>query len=222
MSTQETASQATRERDRQWGLAKKAPLLKTVRSGKYGLPQQTVQRFKYCEVLGLSIVSGAATYVIRANDLFDPNSTGAGHQPYGFDQWMTFYNHFVVTKSYLRVSFPSGLAADYVIVASTDDDGSTSLDVNRQIEKTNSRMVCGTPSAAQIPPLQLGWKSSDYFGKDVMANTELHGTSSASPTEQTNYIISWYDRAGATNTMTVVIQVWYEAILFELKDFSGS
>lgn len=37
-------------------------------------------------------------YNWRANGLFDPNQTGVGQQPAGFDQWMAFYRKFIVTK----------------------------------------------------------------------------------------------------------------------------
>ena len=39
------------------------------------------------------------------NSLFDPNRTGTGHQPYGFDQLSTFYNRYYVTGSKMTVTF---------------------------------------------------------------------------------------------------------------------
>lgn len=39
------------------------------------------------------------------NSLFDPNRTGTGHQPYGFDQMTTFYNRYYVTGAKMICTF---------------------------------------------------------------------------------------------------------------------
>ena len=40
-----------------------------------------------------------------ANGAFDPNLTGVGHQPRGFDQFMAGYETFTVTGSKISVNF---------------------------------------------------------------------------------------------------------------------
>lgn len=48
----------------------------------------------------LNATSGSlATYTWKANSLFDPDSTGGGHQPYGFDQFKTYYGLYQVVHS---------------------------------------------------------------------------------------------------------------------------
>lgn len=49
-------------------------------------------------------VSGSSTatplsYVFRGNSCYDPDQATGGHQPLGFDQWMTFYDKCVVLSS---------------------------------------------------------------------------------------------------------------------------
>jgi len=39
------------------------------------------------------------TTTFRGNSLFDPDYTGAGHQPRGFDQWAQLYKRYTVTGS---------------------------------------------------------------------------------------------------------------------------
>jgi len=55
-----------------------------------------------------SITSGAGVagaYVFSANGCFDPDVTGTGGQPMGFDQMMIFYNHYTVVRSSIQVIF---------------------------------------------------------------------------------------------------------------------
>lgn len=44
-----------------------------------------------------------AAYTFRLNSLYDPDYTGTGAQPYGFDQLSAFYNNYCVTGSSIRV-----------------------------------------------------------------------------------------------------------------------
>ncbi len=41
----------------------------------------------------------------RLNSLYDPDYTGTGHQPYGFDQITPFYARYMVDEVNLRVTF---------------------------------------------------------------------------------------------------------------------
>jgi hypothetical protein len=47
--------------------------------------------------------AAAASYVFCANGLYDPDTTGTGHQPYGFDQAMAIYSRYRVRKSVCKV-----------------------------------------------------------------------------------------------------------------------
>lgn len=48
-------------------------------------------------------LSTCGVHVFAANGLHDPDITGIGYQPTGFDQYMALYNEYVVTKSYIKV-----------------------------------------------------------------------------------------------------------------------
>lgn len=60
---------------------------------------RTIVRLKYHE--DWSSPGTTYDYVWNLNSIFDPNRTGTGHQPYGHDQYLTFYNRYRV----YRVSF---------------------------------------------------------------------------------------------------------------------
>jgi len=55
--------------------------------------------------------------VFRLNSLYDPDFTGTGHQPYGFDQLLALYNYYKVSAVDIKLTF-SDPSADGMFVAS--------------------------------------------------------------------------------------------------------
>lgn len=66
-----------------------------------------------------------ACYTYSLNGLYDPNITGAGHQPMGFDQIMLMYNNFTVIGAKARITFRT-------------TDSSTGVDVGCHISTTST------------------------------------------------------------------------------------
>jgi hypothetical protein len=58
----------------------------------------------YYEQFNLVSSSTPFIYVFRANSLFDPNQTGSGAQPVGYDQLSGFYNSWFVVSSRIEVT----------------------------------------------------------------------------------------------------------------------
>lgn len=90
--------QRKRRRKRRTKRANVIPRL-TFYSG--GIPPQMVVRFKYSQTIALnpSSLLPITTWVFRANSLYDPDSTGTGHQPYLFDFWSQVYKRYTVLGS---------------------------------------------------------------------------------------------------------------------------
>jgi hypothetical protein len=57
---------------------------------------------------------------MRLNSVFDPNDTGGGHQPYGFDQLAALYNRYRVWKAKWRVTFSPSSASYPALVIPTN------------------------------------------------------------------------------------------------------
>jgi len=78
-----------------------------------GFADATKVKLKYSEVFTLTTNASLVPtyYLFSANSLYDPNYTGAGHQPFGFDQWMGtsattgIYNKYIVFGMSYRVTF---------------------------------------------------------------------------------------------------------------------
>lgn len=60
-------------------------------------------QFPYSVSVSSTMALGAGVYVIKANDLYDPDYTGVGAQSVGFDQMSSWYSRFYVTTSSVSI-----------------------------------------------------------------------------------------------------------------------
>jgi len=67
----------------------------------------------------------AAAYVFSLNSLFDPNVTGVGHQPTGFDQLMAIYEQYTVYGVKYRIQVDNNDGAQSACHGVTISDSST-------------------------------------------------------------------------------------------------
>lgn len=66
------------------------------------IPDKMLTKLKYTQ---RQLISGTGfqSQVFRGNSLFDPDFTGTGGQPTGFDQWSAFYGRYKVNASSILV-----------------------------------------------------------------------------------------------------------------------
>lgn len=67
------------------------------------IPDRMLLKLPYYENLKFS-GNSHAVYDFNLNSIWDPNRTGVGHQPLGYDQWRTFYNRYRVYGVTVRFS----------------------------------------------------------------------------------------------------------------------
>ncbi|HIA01017.1 MAG TPA: hypothetical protein EYN66_03780 [Myxococcales bacterium] len=183
----------------------------TVPRNKLAFPQTMKTTLRYVERIDfVPTTTGVHQYQFRANDLRDPNKTGTGHQPRGFDEFMDIYNTFTVTASRISVTWmyegyngPSEVnpAGNLIQRTDTATAGNT---------PALTPMVCGvhkgleilTAGAAEIQmekdktawcfinsqsgskTQRMSLKVSDFYGKGTLVGAEGYtGTKALSPTE---------------------------------------
>lgn len=80
------------------------PKRKSRISRPLGFPATRTAKMRYVELLTMPSTTGSmAQYNFACNGIFDPNVTGIGHQPIGFDQWSPFYNNYIITGATMTV-----------------------------------------------------------------------------------------------------------------------
>jgi hypothetical protein len=186
------------------------------------LPHTLRTKLKYAEHVVITGTSGAlGLYVFNASSLYDPNYTGTGHQPRGFDQLMPLYDHFVVTKSRAKVQFvptsTSATMAGIAVSATVNNQG----DWDDYAEGPYS--VCGALDAAvtsgglRVLQLDISYDAKKNLGiPDPLTADKLQGTISANPVDNAFYHI-FIQHAGETNSVScnVLVEIEYECAFIE-------
>lgn len=192
------------------------------------LPLSKVAKLPYYDqnnfTTGIVLAGG---YVFTANGLYDPNITGVGHQPMGFDQMMLFYEHYTVTASKITVNFYNNDVDDAVIVGVLVAPDAT---VETVFSKLNENGMLKkhwlTPSGGTDPKcsITLAANISKINGKkDVKSEDDFRGDVAANPAEQSFFHLFAYNQT-TTNTVNVVFEVMieYTAIFTEPRKMTQS
>jgi hypothetical protein len=187
------------------------------------------------DILGNSTTTIFGTSkVFSLNSLFDPDISGTGHQPYGFDQLCSStgpYTRYKVigVELELHVMFP-GNSGIYCAVA-VHNAGSAAtiagLTATEVAEKHNTSLVFvpGTGSKEKVfkfrfnslAPL-FNWTKSQFSNE--MSNTT--GPYNASPGSQPRLEISITDMDGTPTSCTVLTKINYRAMLYDRVQLSTS
>lgn len=179
---------------------------------------------RYVEDFTLDPATGAlAKQNFSANGLYDPNITGVGHQPYGFDTYMSIYNHYRVLRSRIAVTCaPVSNAAptgNMIVSIGLKDDTTTESNMltARETKDVNFQPL----GSYEIKTVRQVWRPKDIFNGN---HDSLSGTDSANPAEQTyfnvcaSHMVSTQD-GGAVFCMATIE---YDVEFYELKDLGGS
>jgi len=202
------------------------PVAGLVRAPVLLCPAATRVLMKYAERISLSSAAGLyVEYNWSGNGLFDPNVTGTGTQPTGFDQWCAFYQRYRVLASHVRIRAINPGAATNA-AAMTDI---AIVPTNTTTAFANSQVAASQPYAKRQLANTIGTGPNGFLRLEGSMETDLilgtsrqavltddtySGSSSANPSNQ------WYWRicqepADLASTQNTV----YEVELTYLVDF---
>lgn len=192
------------------------------------MPDRKIVTLRYFDIFVGACDLIIASRTFNANSLFDPDSTGVGHQPRGFDQWSTLYNKYVVLSSTIHVKAfkPSTSAAMMVSLATTEAGIANDTDQSDMMEN-NPRTTRTAGSAGNgFPPLQV--RASLSVGKylnrrRLMDDDDLIALTTANPAK----LVEWHlntIRAGATDAgnCDLLVTIVYRAMFLEPRKFGQS
>ncbi len=172
-------------------------------------------------------------YVFTANGLYDPNITGTGHQPMGFDTMMLYYEQYTVLNSRITVrAVGNGAQAACLSVCLAPDTTASALPglvengliISRVVE---ARGGTSNGTGTRIVRIDLPCDVAKYFGRksrnDLVDTTDLSGTVAANPVEQVYYLINAWTFANFADNFSVQCEVIieYDALFWEPRKVSA-
>lgn len=192
-------------------------------------PASTVKRLRYSTSFAAGCTSGAitSTQVFRANDLFDPDFSGTGHQPMGFDQLMLWYNHFTVMTAKIILVCKNLSLNPHTICLRVDGDSTALTTIDRIVELGGGVTVDLDSSAGYGATKKLSMsvdiaRLQNVRRSALTADPSLQGSASASPTEVTYFHITSWETSGKTCSAEIDVILEQVAHFSEPRNLTGS
>jgi len=164
------------------------------------------------------------------NSLYDPYYTGAGHQPYGFDQIMASYTKYRVERVTFRITFTTpGGAADILCAASYGAGTSASLAgvapapicewpnaVHGHLSSSGTR-VCYLTGTINL------WEVCNVTKQRYETDDIYVGSVSANPSQVAllSFAIASYS-AASSEAASVLVELEYDAIVYDRQVIAAS
>lgn len=194
--------------------------------------RQALVKLRYVDEFSLDPgVGTAAFYGFSCNSLFDPNASGVGHQPYGFDQWMTFYHRYCVIGAKITVDFFTNSSvsttANCHVGVRVDQDLVSTLDRQLLLEKGSNRYrtLSTSTSGKSTVSVTKTFSAKKFFGvNNITDGIAYKGTDATSPSSQAYFsvyaapIFSSQD----LSSINCLATIEYIALLSEPIDLPGS
>lgn len=191
-----------------------------------GFPAKQAATLKYVENLVLVSTGGVTSnYLFRLNSLYDPDYSSTGHQPIYFNQYMNVYNHYCVTGCKMTVTYQpyaSNGAPCTLVLWQNDDTTITPTVPYQQAEQSKAQVALSNGQAAPSKAT-LNWSARKVFGPNPLDNSNLRGTATTNPAEESFGCISVRaaDNVSTVNC-AVMVELEYFAIFTELRDFKNT
>lgn len=196
-------------------------------------PPKMYRTLKYSESTALNPQDGLlGKHFWSCNSIYDPNTTGAGHQPLGHDQYALFYNHYRVLSSVIKVWIQPDSTENFEPTVSgvtiTDDTTVNETDYNAMVEQTNTKYRFGygylaaNDLSAMNTPIVMKW-TPKMFGKGRNSD-KLEALFGVDPLEQ-SYWCCWLQATDLTTDLNqhwVHVEIQYRCEFSEPKELAQS
>lgn len=184
---------------------------------------------RYTEYTEITLAAGAANRVIyNLNSIYDPNRSGAGHQPYGYDQLAALYARYRVLKASWVVKFVGSTESYYGVVVptnnvlNTDISGATSFTTASEVPR--ARIYVQAPSAPpQIDSRIIGLNDlGGVIMTEFLADDRFEASIGSSPTEIVVLYVGVYNPSGSSITLSFATELSFHVDLHDPILVGGS
>lgn len=180
------------------------------------VPDRMFTNLSYSQLqLAIQSSSTSGHYIFTGNGAFDPDFSGTGHQPMGYDQYVGFYNRYRVHASTITVELLSStLAVDMSIIPSTSSTTPTSIDNSYE-----SPYVTTIPISSSVFRSVFSRRMSTrkIWGMNGITQDDLYqALFNANPTRTWFWHIFSVSNDGSTTaTLRINVTITYEIEFYE-------
>jgi len=188
-----------------------------------GLAPMIKMTFKYTQLFTFTnLTTVASNQIMRLNSLFDPDVTGAGTQPYLFDQMVDKYNRYRVTHTRWKIKFSTSSLSIYVCVVPSN--GSLQAAVVDSVTFTAATMIPFSVSAIISGPSARGMviKGSKQLHVlngcskvEYMTDDRFAAFTTADPTEVLRLNVCTYNSNASTAVVFCEVEMEFSSILYD-------
>ncbi len=204
----------------------KQKLVKVV-SSVHPIPDIFKTKLKYSELITLSYTGTNTYYQFRLNNLNDPNATGTGHQPNGYDQLSTLYTKTRVTGASYKITY-SNASATYQAEVLTQlcSNMTTSSSFADAIETQYAKRITLDPYGAESRTVTGTVDLAKLFGisrRELLIDDGYIAGIGGNPANQCALNI-WVQNISTATAITVYarVDITYYVDFFEARIFGQS
>lgn len=197
-------------------------------AGGKAFPTKWRRTLNYCEKITINPASAglAVSNYFSCNSLNDPNRTGVGHQPLGFDQIMLAYDHYVVGSAKITITLDNDGNGSSLLagIALRDSIGGTS-DPTTIIEQGNCvYTTAGATGGPTVKSLTTTCDVAKFLGRrGVLSDPNLKGGASSNPAEECYFQVFLADLGSSDPpTINLIVKIEYDCYFIEPKQLTQS
>ncbi len=192
-----------------------------------GFPLTLKTTLKYKEAVLLDPSAGQfKTYLFKTNDLYDPNYTGTGHQPMGYDQLAAIYSHYVVTNSRIKVTQITAPANPSVWGVLVSDNNGSSGPWPAVCEQPGQCVSFMAPTQGTVNAMSVSqkWSLKANAGVSDPMDSAYAGVVGSSPTDAQYYILflQAMDQSTDLAAQWYLVEIEYDAMFAVKNEMSSS
>ena len=152
---------------------RKGQVLTNVNRSLQPFATRYIAKMKYATTIATSALNGQ--FIFNLNSIFDPDRTGVGHQPYGYDSLATIYNRYRVISCGWRVQHPMASAGVPVTIGciASNDLGISWTDTGELLENPRAKYITQLPGSTAVTlrgkqhlPTLVGRTKTQYMSDD--------------------------------------------------------
>lgn len=186
---------------------------------KNGVPNTMRTTLKYVGTRSITPpASGVYSHVFSANGCYDPDITGTGHQPMGFDQMMSVYKNYHVVASRISImpiltSATSISPGIYSIQLNNSSSAKTAAALYEVLEQryVSDYQYFGS-LASEAKKVKYSADIGKWFNCTPTGEDHLGGTAGANPQDQCYFHVCWGQSFYQAGTMQFVVHIEYDTV----------